>query len=290
MNMSDKLNGFVADTDTNNLTKPIFNPYLFWEEDYTSLENEFTNFLKYIPLSKEHEDVWSLKLANLLLLIGSSIDSFFKCTISSLRTTLIYNHIESHKYHWICSLESKERECVTYQGIGYTIEDFKEESNFYKNLLKADKKHNMGLYREIFNEYYKLSDKVVYVLRTREEIKPFDEWEEDKSPDWWLIYRDLKHSRFEHRKSATLKIVLKALAGLFLLNTCNPITKEYIYNIGIIRSNMHLIDAFFKSATPDTMGQPIIAKTNMFGYVWDVNSHYGQYPWTILDPGNVYGL
>ena len=54
----------------------LLNPYLFWEEDYISLEEEFMEILRYIPLSEEHEGVWSLKLANLLLLIGSSIESF----------------------------------------------------------------------------------------------------------------------------------------------------------------------------------------------------------------------
>ena len=55
-----------------------FNSYLFWEEDYLPLETEFLNFIRYVPLTEEHKDVWSLKLANQLLLIGSSIDSFFK--------------------------------------------------------------------------------------------------------------------------------------------------------------------------------------------------------------------
>lgn len=243
------------------------------------------DFIRYVPLSKDHHNVWSLKLANLLLLIGSSIDSFFKCSLSSLRTSLIDNHINSRKFAYICL----EGECVTYQSIGYMIEDFEEESDFYKKLLKTEKP-DMGLYRDIFDEHYKLSNKVVYVLRTREKIKPFEEWANGKSPKWWQIYRDLKHSRFEYRKRATLKVVLNSLAALFLLNTCNPITKEYLYVKDVIRSNMQLTDEFFKSAEPNTFGQPIIAKTNLFGHVWDVNSHYGQYPWTILDPGNVYEL
>ena len=50
----------------------------FWDEDYLLLEKEFLNFIKYVPLTSEHYDVWSMKLANLLLLIGSSIDYFLK--------------------------------------------------------------------------------------------------------------------------------------------------------------------------------------------------------------------
>ena len=57
---------------------PFANAYLLWEEDYLQREKEFTDFIKYVPPSENQKSVWSLKLANQLILIGSSIDSFFK--------------------------------------------------------------------------------------------------------------------------------------------------------------------------------------------------------------------
>jgi hypothetical protein len=52
-------------------------PELVWEV-YQSLEDEFLNYLKYVPLTPSHYEVWSTPLANLLNNIGSSVDSFFK--------------------------------------------------------------------------------------------------------------------------------------------------------------------------------------------------------------------
>lgn len=249
----------------------LFNPYLFWEEDYTLLEDEFIEFLKYIPLSKEHEEVWSMKLANLLLLIGSSVESFFQCAISSLRASEIYNYIDVNDYGG---------------RVGYTPEDFESLSELNKLLLKK-LTPNMGLYRDIFEKYYHLSNKSVFVLRNKEEIKPFKEWGENKPPEWWITYRNLKHSRFKHRKSAQLKMVLNTLASLFLLNISHKDTRKYLTNKGVIRSNMKLGGLFYSAREPGSFGQPIIAKTNIFGYIFD--SGYWN-PWDILDPGNVYGL
>lgn len=252
------------------MNNSLLNPYLFWEEDYISLEEEFMEILRYIPLSEEHEGVWSLKLANLLLLIGSSIESFFKCSISSLKVSEMYNYIEIHDYSG---------------RVGYTPEDFISISKLNKLLL--EKRRDMGLYRDIFEDYYHLSNKTVFVLRNKKELIPFCEWSNGKPPQWWITYRDLKHSRFEHRKTANLKIVLAAMAALFLLNLYQENTREYLTNKGIIRSNMNLENSFFKSRNPQSFGQPIIAKTNLFGYIFD--SDYPN-PWDILDPGNVFGL
>lgn len=295
MSIFDFLKGSVTDDTKDYKIRTIFNPYLLWKEDYISIEKEFINFIQYVPLTVEHYNMWSLRLANLLLLIGSSIDSFFKCLISSLRRDLVYNHIESPKFDYVCVKIDNKWECVFYQGIGYTIEDYKEESNFYKILLKntdeSNKNPNMGLYRTIFEEYYKLSSKSVYVLRNKEKIKPFAEWSDGKSPNWWLVYRDLKHSRFEYRKLATLKTVLDALSALFLLNIYNTNSRKFLITEGVILSNINLNQEPFLTSreTLHTL-EPIIAKSKLFGYVWDTTGPWNKYPWKILNSDNVYDL
>lgn len=263
--------------------------YFFWEEDYKSLEADFLEFVTYVPLSEEHMDIWSLKLANQLLLIGSSIDSFFKCAMASLRKQMIQDHIDARKYDFLGLEKEGVWEWYFYQGIGYTIEDFKDESEFYNNLLK-DNQPNMGLYRTIFEDFYQLSTKKIYVLRTQEEFTPFKEWAGDKSPQWWLSYRDLKHDRFQNRKDATLKTVLDALSALFLLNVYHIDTRKYLVNKRVIRSNMKLDHPYFLNSRKkyETI-QPIIAKTDLFGYVWESGGHWED-PWSILDPGNVYDI
>ena len=81
---------------------PFTAPHLLWKEDYIKRENELKEYMKYVPPSKEHEEVWSLELANQLLLIGSSIDSFFKRAIRELLDSFFKNfqigHHQSSNY------------------------------------------------------------------------------------------------------------------------------------------------------------------------------------------------
>jgi hypothetical protein len=69
-----------------------FDPYSFWEDDYIPLEEEFLRYLKYVPLTSSHKKVWSLKLVNQLLIIGNSIESFFK----SILPFYLNKKIEQH--------------------------------------------------------------------------------------------------------------------------------------------------------------------------------------------------
>jgi len=50
---------------------------------YKSVEDDFIDYLDYIPLTNEHKEVWSPKLANLLLNTCSIIDSIFKYCVSN---------------------------------------------------------------------------------------------------------------------------------------------------------------------------------------------------------------
>lgn len=248
-----------------------FNSYLFWDQDYLNHEAVFLDYLKYVPLDEINENVWSLKLAEQLLLIGSSIDSFLKCAKSSLRNSFI-----------------DERLINTFKGICYTYEDFEEESIFYSRLLKNES--NMGAFRELFENYFYLSDKIVYILINNNELRHFKKWADDKSPEWWKVYTKLKHDKYKNRKKATLKVVINALAALFLLNITHLQNRRYLIDIEIIRSNIQLkeYDSFLNGDFHNI--NPIIAKTKLFGYIFNKNTHWNTYPWTILDPGNVHGL
>ncbi len=46
--------------------------------------------------------------------------------------------------------------------------------------------------------------------------------------DWWKVYRNLKHDKVGNKESATLKIVLNALAALFLLNVHHYESRSYL--------------------------------------------------------------
>ena len=51
------------------------------------------------------------------------------------------------------------------------------------------------------------------------ELQPLSNWTNIPyhSPNWWSPYNDVKHERIDNYKSANLKNVLNALAGLFIL-------------------------------------------------------------------------
>jgi hypothetical protein len=46
---------------------------------------------------------------------------------------------------------------------------------------------------------------------------PWKNWTEDKNPDWWRSYNDVKHERNIHFNQATLKNALNALGALHIL-------------------------------------------------------------------------
>src|SRR5208337_1886939 len=127
-----------------------------WEQ-YTTLEEEFLRYLKYVPLDENHYNVWSLVLGDLLNNTGSVIDSFLKNAIYFDQ----FNDIQN-------------------------IEKCREDEKY----------HNMATYRTIFDNFYNLSNKEIFENKSWSKIIPFSNWTNNKSPEWWKNYTDLKHDRF----------------------------------------------------------------------------------------------
>ncbi len=48
------------------------------------------------------------------------------------------------------------------------------------------------------------------------DILPWDNWQNNKTPNWWRDYNLVKHNRDEHYNLANLKNTIASLAGLFL--------------------------------------------------------------------------
>jgi hypothetical protein len=243
----------------------------FWDEDYILLEKEFLNYIKFVPLAVEHYDVWSMKLANLLLLIGSSIDSFFKNALPySLEVLLSEYNLDN---------ESQNNRI--------------DKLNNYQARLERNNT-NIILFKDVFEEIYKLSSKPVYVLSNKEKLEPFIDWETDQPLNWWKVYTNLKHDRIKNRKHCTLGITLNALSALFLLNIYHLESRKSLVmrNKDVIRSNMDLnnFSHFLEERGKINTIQPLIAKTELFGYVYETEGYDYEHPWRILDPANVYGL
>jgi hypothetical protein len=222
----------TEDLVLDNLHLHRFDPNLVWEH-YTTLEDEFIRYSRYVPFEKDHYEVWSPLLGDLLNNTGSIIDSFLK------------NAIYSESLD-----ESKDIE-----------------------IYRKSKKHNMDFYRTIYENFYQISRKTIFDLKTNESITPFLKWSEGKAPDWWHCYTDLKHDRFTNKKKATLKVARDALGGLFLLNIAHVETRAILIRDKLIFSSnspsgIRIISALGNEPFSDERQR--WAKTRLFGYVFEL--------------------
>lgn len=201
-------------------------------EMYQSLEKEFLNYLEYVPFSPQHYDVWSYPLVNLFNNVGSSVDSFFKNAI------------------------------------------YCESLNDYPKIeeIRTDDQHSMKVYREIFQTRYKISKKQIFELRNYSSICPFRDWSDQRTPDWWRRYTDIKHDRFRNKEQATMKATIDALAGLFSLFITHPETLSTIIDYNFMHTQL-TIDSYkpilLQGEPFENLGiHRIYIKTGLFGYVF----------------------
>ncbi len=62
-----------------------------------------------------------------------------------------------------------------------------------------------------------LGDAEVEIPRYGLTLRPWDNWRENRNPDWWRAYNAVKHQRHERYSEANLKNILNSVCGLFLL-------------------------------------------------------------------------
>ncbi len=226
-------------------------PVSIWDE-YTYLEQEFMNSLRYLPAVPAHYNVWSVHFADLLIRIGSVFDSF-------LKRTLFCSFLDENTV----AIASREK----YEDNKITIKD----------------------YYDIFESYYKLSSKTVFNLIASEPIVPFSEWgnNEYKPLEWWKAYTKLKHDRFVNKEVATLESTQNALGSLFLMNILNPEVNSLLVDYGLIRSlyAKKTIKELISKPEPIMGMEEIYMKTKLFGYIFEnQRKHDNEQIWEILSP------
>ena len=111
---------------------------------YKSVEDDFIDYLDYVPLTNGHKGVWSPKLANLLLNICSIIDSTFK---------------------------------YCFKGPAINSANYIEE---IRTKDKKDKRLSINDFQKVYNDVYKFSDRDVYFLSTEEKLTPWSNWQKQK--------------------------------------------------------------------------------------------------------------
>ncbi len=168
---------------------------------YLDQEDGMKDFLRYVPWEEAHGNVWSPKLADLLLVVGSSIDSSFQAFVPSA----YLNDVEG-------------------------IEEVRRK--------KEAGRLNIGDFLHAFSPVYPLAEYDVVLRMTGGRLSPWQGWvigSEGKGPEWWTAYNEIKHHKFEAIRQATLGTTMSALGGF--LQVCSVILeiRALLMSLGNIR-------------------------------------------------------
>lgn len=91
----------------------------------------------------------------------------------------------------------------------------KQLCNLVDSLCKDS---NIEQYRNTLRKALpELETSTVTLPRYGLELTPWSNWQEDKTPNWWRSYNNVKHQRDQHFSEANLINVLNAMSGLFLI-------------------------------------------------------------------------
>ncbi|WP_295446593.1 hypothetical protein [uncultured Thiodictyon sp.] len=83
---------------------------------------------------------------------------------------------------------------------------------------KAATAENIGQYRAVLRRCLpEIESSLITIPRYGLDLRPWSNWQEDKTPDCWSAHNKVKHQRGEHFALANLENVLNAMAGLFLI-------------------------------------------------------------------------
>lgn len=160
---------------------------------YKAIEEDMLRVAEYIPLETQQYDVFSFKLADIILRSCSHIESLFK---DVLRIQPLSDH--------------KNQKEVTAA----------KEKLAKRKILKIDN------YIKIFADYLNLAPVKVAIRRNGEEKNPFKTFKEpkldEKIPSWWTAYNKLKHDFYSEIERGNLGNALESLGALFVLNCKIP--------------------------------------------------------------------
>ena len=77
---------------------------------------------------------------------------------------------------------------------------------------------NIEIYREVLQTLDpSIAGVSVSLPRFGLDLTPWANWQDDKSPEWWVDHNKVKHERGTHFQKANLKNVLNAMSGLFVV-------------------------------------------------------------------------
>jgi hypothetical protein len=210
-------------------------------EQYQIIENDFINYIKYVPLNEpNHLKVYSPILRDIILRSCVQIELFLK------EWALFY-----------CS------EYKTYPPFA-NKKIWKEYNKCDKEgIIAGTKSWKIGTYHFLKQKFYP-EENPIFVRPLNEYINPFDDWKDEKNPpSWWKAYNLIKHGGQSAKSSSNLKNALLSLSALFYLHCVNDYSKQYLEKF----SSFHINSRFGKIELEyDPITSPINNKKYLFRF------------------------
>jgi len=160
---------------------------------YLDLESELLGFLRYVPLVENHLEVFSPKLATIILQVGPEVINAFNL--------LAGNTFVSAK------VDSSFGDSTLEDELNALWQEEVNRRNNHRSLSYTQYCNFLNQYGFDKPKYAKveLIDNPSFILN------PFNE----QPPSWWNIYNGLKHDKYENLGKATLFEVIIGLGALF---------------------------------------------------------------------------
>jgi len=146
---------------------------------------------KYVTLDETNSQTWGDEIADILVLTGNAMDTFFK----------------------------DMRDCP----------NIREDENFL-SINKPRKGWKIHDYQKVYEPYYELSQNSVFTgfgLGNAQTLLPFQNFN-CMIPKWWTAYNTTKHEFYTKMNEANLGNALNCLAGLLILNSLHLCSSYYL--------------------------------------------------------------
>ena len=229
---------------------------------YQALEQKLLDLSRIIAIDDKNKDVWGEELASLLILIGTSVDSFFRdmeacpCVQHKESFIKLNNNINKRR--------SKNNAREIHWGIKNFYDAYDKIFSFSVHELNVNP-ISLGNYPLIkpFSDFSNFAK------------KEKNELEECNDSNWWHSYNGLKHDYYKHLKErATLGNVIEALGGLFLLNCIHICSSVYLIKNNYLQHRDYLSN-FQKNPYLDTCDYTIeLIESPYYGYLPKKYRHY----------------
>jgi hypothetical protein len=172
-------------------------------QTFTATEKIPEEVLSIVPFCKEHETVWSHRLATVLLEAGSQIDSLWR-----------FEALQNN---------SPKRRNRKDEEIEWNIQDF---FSFYGQ--------NLAPKWAVF--FGGESPQLIAPFKNWRNLPGYN-YTEYKTLDWWQSYTALKHDRLANHKQATLAASVDVVAALFLAIVRCGYCDEYMLQVNWVTCN-----------------------------------------------------